>query len=187
MSGPRYTLADYAEEPDFAARRIVERAGPSFSMVWADLHLGSGVACLVGPTAEGPAFRFYAASSVPNAMSVDGNARIHGSTSILEPVSVPLTTPGMPRPRPPAGIAREMAFLDESMPLYGRCWCGMGATWPVAMMHRGGAEKGHWAFVQVATDYPDRMRVIVDLVVTRDMMVAHRAASRPAQSGAGRQ
>lgn len=185
MSAPRYTLSDYAGELDFASKRIVQRAGPAFSLVWSDIHLGSGVACLVGPSSSGPIFRFFRSVSEPYASSTGGEAQIHGSSVITELAQVALAASGTPASSPPLrDIHEDLAFLDASMPLYTRCWAAMGSTWPVAMMHRGGAEKGHWVFVQVAKSYPERRRVLVDLVVTRQMMLAQRAAMKSAHSQA---
>lgn len=173
MSGPRHSIRDFAMDADFATRHVLARAGAQHSVIWSDVNLGSGIVCLFGPYQGLPVFEIYRTNCNPIARSSGGEAEIQGNVAI-EPLKRIQAGPAIAEKLVEPSIAEDMAFLDLSMPLYTRCWSAMGSTWPVALLQKGDGPGAHWTFVQVAKAYPDRRRVIVDVVFNKDSIAKSR-------------
>lgn len=174
MSGPRHIIEDFAHDLDFATRHVLAKLGPQFSVVWTDMNLGTGIVCAFGPHQNLPVFQVYKTTCQPIARSQGGEAEIGGAVAIEPLKRIPIGVAVAEAGTDPE-LAEDMRFLGESMPLYTRCWSGKGSTWPVAILQKGDASTGHWVFVQVAKSYPDRRRVIVDLVVNKESIGRSRA------------
>jgi len=170
----RHRLHDFTDELDFAARKVLEVAGPAFGPLWHDVDKGTGFVCIAGAVNGHKLLRFYKTVGQVSYTQIpvdDTNAIVNavGRLSHWEGAGQVL----LEDPKPnidgkERDVAKAVAFLGELFPAWDVIWARVGTTWPVALIRMRRAGPTHWAFVQVATRYPDRQQALVELCLSTE-------------------